>query len=627
MKAHTTSLLPGLAGAGVVLALAPAVLAQSHEHGGGHGHGGAEMTDADKPLPEDQYPPTYFSHPDHKAVIYGHIVLMTLAWVFALPAAVMLSLARSRYTLLVQFAFLGANAGAVLLGVVYNASTPDLYPNNAHGKVGWIAALVVSAQVVVGLLARVAGAFKRSTHRFRMGARSEERQGFLPVSTEAMAEHDSCYPPGPYGRFSQDSGQGTEPRTESLRSQPLSSPSSSPRDDGDAHKEYRVGGDGDDNNTDDDLSDAHVPIISSSGRAYAAVARVAEKISDRFWKVLLFAYNAVDRTILILGFIALCTGITTYGRFFEGSGIYSGLAHFIKGGVFFWLGIFTLGRWAGCFGELGWAWNVRPKVPGQKWKYSAEFVESFLIFFYGSTNIFLEHLGGWGGEWTASDLEHISITVLFIGGGLCGMLVESVKMRNLLNYAVSDALCHPDLPASASTSDVERGHRTTTSTAITTATDANPAANTPDELREPDTYAFSANPIPALVIFLLGLMMSSHTQASMISSMVHKQWGNLLAGAAFARALTYVVLWLRPPRSVYPSRPPTELLASFGLMGGGVIFMSSAHDVVQGMIHYRLDAMFMYTVTMGLVGLLMAYTLLMIALKGWAARREAAGRV
>ena len=64
------------------------------------------------------------------------------------------------------------------------------------------------------------------------------------------------------------------------------------------------------------------------------------------------------------------------------------------------------------------AWNIRPKTVGQKWRPSAEFAESALIFFYGSTNIFLEHLGGAGGEWSAQDLEHISITVLFLGGGL-----------------------------------------------------------------------------------------------------------------------------------------------------------------------------------------------------------------
>lgn len=38
----------------------------------------------------------------------------------------------------------------------------------------------------------------------------------------------------------------------------------------------------------------------------------------------------------------------------EGGQLFTGLAHWIKGGVFFWLGVLTLGRWAGCFGELGW---------------------------------------------------------------------------------------------------------------------------------------------------------------------------------------------------------------------------------------------------------------------------------
>jgi len=49
------------------------------------------------------------------------------------------------------------------------------------------------------------------------------------------------------------------------------------------------------------------------------------------------------------GFGSLLTAKTQ-----EGNGIFSGLAHWIKGGIFFWLGIFTLGRWSGSFGELGW---------------------------------------------------------------------------------------------------------------------------------------------------------------------------------------------------------------------------------------------------------------------------------
>jgi len=99
-----------------------------------------------------------------------------------------------------------------------------------------------------------------------------------------------------------------------------------------------------------------------------------------------------------------------------GGAVFSGLAHWIKGGVFFWYGILTLGRWAGCFADIGWSWNIRPKQGGRR--ITAEFVESFLIFFYGSTNVFLEHLAAWGKAWSAQDLEHISITAMFFGGGL-----------------------------------------------------------------------------------------------------------------------------------------------------------------------------------------------------------------
>lgn len=129
------------------------------------------------------------------------------------------------------------------------------------------------------------------------------------------------------------------------------------------------------------------------------------------------------------------------------------------------------------------------------------------------------------------------------------MLIESTRIRELLNTTVYDAaLSHP----SHAYNDEERG-----------------------ALEAPKQYEFSINPIPALVILLLGIMMSSHTQQTMISSMVHKQWGNLLTGASFARGFSYVLLYLKPPRSILPSRPPTELLTAFGLIAGGTIFMAS----------------------------------------------------
>ena len=85
----------------------------------------------------------------------------------------------------------------------------------------------------------------------------------------------------------------------------------------------------------------------------------------------------------------------------------------------------------------------------------------------------------------------------------------------------------------------------------------------------------SINPLPALVIFFMGGSMASHEQDSMVSTMVHKQWGNLLGAASVARLLTYMIMYLKPPTSTSPSHPPTELLMSFCLISGGILFMAS----------------------------------------------------
>jgi len=125
------------------------------------------------------------------------------------------------------------------------------------------------------------------------------------------------------------------------------------------------------------------------------------------------------------------------------------------------------------------------------------------------------------------------------------MLVESKRIRHLLNTTKQTPL-----------SPIRR--------------------STPGEVfGEPKSYGFSMNPIPALIILLLGMMMSSHHQDSMVSTMIHAQWGTLLMGAAIARAATYIIFYLSPPTSTFPGRPPTELITAFCLMAGGMIFMLS----------------------------------------------------
>jgi Protein YTP1-like, C-terminal len=233
-----------------------------------------------------------------------------------------------------------------------------------------------------------------------------------------------------------------------------------------------------------------------------------------------------------------------------------------SGGIFFNYGIITLGRYLGVFADLGWAWNLKPpgSLTGQKWKDrapTAEFVESFFICLYGATQSFMEHLGNRGdGLWSAKDLQHESIAIMFFWAGLCGILIETPFMRRLFNRTIEAAL--PSQPKSyqmlGSGEQESDGH-----------VDA--------RFSPPPQQTFSYNPFPGLIIFMTGMMMSMHHQHSMLSTMIHKQWGYLLAAFALFRLGTYIILFINPPTSYIPTRPVTELLTSFCLICGGIIFM------------------------------------------------------
>jgi hypothetical protein len=266
----------------------------------------------------------------------------------------MFSIAQSRYRFLVQFLFLALNAVGVLLVTIYNANTPDLYSNNAHHKIGWLMLVIVSAQIGMGVVSAYAKRHDAGRHA--------DRTGLIPVSTEAIAEHQRIHNSrfAELYRFSNDSGQGTERNTESLRSHSVSSngkkglhsPQSPP------HEEI------------DDGEEQHSLLQNSRVDQFLSKRLLHGLLSNQALRALQFLYDAVDRVILLLGFLAVTTGIVTYGGLFvslfsgnpnhlitmnqKGDRIFSGLAHFIKGGVFFWYGVLTLGRWAGCFADIGW---------------------------------------------------------------------------------------------------------------------------------------------------------------------------------------------------------------------------------------------------------------------------------
>jgi len=175
------------------------------------------------------------------------------------------------------------------------------------------------------------------------------------------------------------------------------------------------------------------------------------------------------------------------------------------------------------------------------------------------------------------------------------MLVESTHIRSLLNTSLNTSPSHLHSP--------ENPHWT-----------------------PPKTYSTSSNPLPALIILLLGLTMSSHHQASPVSTMLHKQWGTLFIGFALARAVTYILTYLSPPSSYLPSRPPSELVASFCLISGGLVFMASNKDTVGAMEKGRVGAMVVFMVMVGATAVLMAWAIVVVAVKGWAVERGRAKR-
>ncbi|TLD20028.1 hypothetical protein E2P81_ATG09098 [Venturia nashicola] len=562
----------------------PLAIASPHGNdGSGHSNMGGmdmDMSMASSSIPSnstiDPGPMSYFRLGEKTAWIYGHIFVMTICWTILLPLSVMFSIAKSPFTFPSQAIFFILNALGLFLGTVYNVNTPDLYENNAHHKMGWIFTWLALAWMVMGII-NIYG--KYVTGRSQSG----QQISHANLAHYARLHQDSETQDV---RWSNDSGQGTERNSASLFGSP--SPESENRNFDESLQDYN----------DVDLSEVSGEAEKHGFLRNPRVDRFLSKSIHRiaFGKTLIInhiLYTIIERTIILMGWTVLVTGIITFSGIFRGSAVFNGLAHWIKGGIFFWYGIYTLGRWMGAFADFGWAWNIKPRgdlIPSWKTRVpSADLVESFLIFLYGISNVWLEHLAAWGSTWSPEDYEHVSITILFFGGGLLGMLIESTRIRNLLSSSI--LITHEDQ-------------------------DQDPAWN------EPNHYRISLNPLPGLVILLLGLMMSSHTQESIISSMVHKQWGTLLIGASLARGLTYILCYLKPQSSHLPARPPSELICAFCLMAGGVIFMASSRDVVRAMETNGLDAMFGFTVGMGIVTLVMAWVVICMAVKGWAERRE-----
>lgn len=184
----------------------------------------------------------------------------------------------------------------MLLGIVYNNQTPDLYENNAHHRIGWVASSVACAQVVMSLIFTYAG-------RGDADVAASERAAFLPVSTDETPVHPHPYPTAALHEYSwsRDSGQGTERDSSGPSSPTCLSPSA------DYHDFEKPDDDHYSNS-----SNSWGWLRNSFPDRFLS-SRIPGMISGRVLGILYVIYRVVDWLILPFGFVAISSGGVTYG--------------------------------------------------------------------------------------------------------------------------------------------------------------------------------------------------------------------------------------------------------------------------------------------------------------------------
>ncbi|TFK55829.1 cytoplasmic protein [Heliocybe sulcata] len=575
-------------------------LIRRDDHAHGHDHHAAPKTQLNETeilMWHQPTPPSYYTHdfesndPHHPGLMAMHILFMSLAFFGALPAGIALRSVNHAWHGFTVILFWTFTVLGLASNALYKKLTPDLYEGQKHSIQGyfWIfLALCITAVDILHLGLR-AVTYVRS---IRSGS---DNFTFKKVWTFVVLGQEASSPiPG-----SEYDALTAEP--EEIY------------DMHDMQKEV------DDHDSDDAQEIEHIPRhqytrSASSERTvfgfHSPPARhsdetlheVVENAKEPWSRFLMRATFAVlERALVFGGFMQVLSGIVIYTGGCRESYVNNCLAHLIKGGIFWCYGLVTFARYLGSFSELGWAWNRAPRNEG---KYpTAEFTESAVIFLYGITNTWMERFGANPGDpYSTKQVQHIGIAVMFWYAGLVGMGLESRRVRRWL-AAASTAALHSGLASSG------RGGK-----------------QSQEAVMEPPSYTASFNPFPAMVIGVTGLAMSAHFQTYLFQVQIHALWGGLLAGFSALRFLTYFFLWVSPPRSILPSRPPTEALASFFLACGGLVFMFSTEEVTLAAMRRGRDDMMMFlNVAVAITCFCFCWTMGVVAFKGWLKSRTYPG--
>lgn len=601
----------------------------------------------------------------HKWLMLLHILGASISCFVLLPLTLFLRAAGSSLAPLASLVYLASLTGSLLISSLYKALTPRLYPSNAHSSMGW-ALLWISVACLGGdifSLARKVIKVARSTggsatHKLRCifgiavaGHHKTASDQYSALEEESMLaggevgtpDHRPTRTSSPHRvHFSDDHAASESPRTSADHPHHRSGSSTRSHSDGATSPTSTLiepqTAQGRRESTHEPSVSAQFPwklmspmasyqndrsavadwTRSTSAEEFPAIKPRRSRVKT-LRNILRYTHVVVARALPVYSFAVAYTGLAVYTGSCRQPYKNVCLAHGIKGGIFFWYGLLTFGRYLGAYADCGWSWNRRPSPESARkrgtpaWKASmpsAEWVECLIIFTYGVTNTWMERFSAQPGDpYTVKQVQHISIAIMYWFAGSLGVLLETRWVRNLLNVPV--ALTHPSAREASSARNQRVSGADADQEAIVRAQEA------------PPSYSGSFNPFPSLCVGVTGIAMAAHHQDYVYEVQIHALWGQLLAGFAVLRCLTYFFLWLRPPMSILPSRPPTEALASFALTAGGLVFMVSSEEVSFAAMRNGFgDFMAIMCIAVAIICFIFALVAALMLVKAWAVRRE-----
>lgn len=210
-------------------------------------------------------------------------------------SGVVLSISRSRLASLAQLVFLGSSVVGLALGILYTHKTPDLYPNDLHRKIGWVAICVVAAQAIMTLI----GSF---------GSPNMEGHKRAAVHFEAVGEHHQA----PSGHLLDQTADphniGGDNEPTSPRGNSMSGTTDCGEDFSQRMEDYQ------DDEFDEDYTEKK-SLLRGTG-IDRLLSQVPLGIPQRAAQAIDISIALFDRTILLLGFVVITTGIVVYGGVF-----------------------------------------------------------------------------------------------------------------------------------------------------------------------------------------------------------------------------------------------------------------------------------------------------------------------